>query len=64
MSNLGKGTPMEINDDWKTGTECPETGIYVCSMHIYLEKTVVKGEPFPKCDQKNINHNTTWSKLG
>lgn len=64
MNKFGKGTPMEINKDWKTGTECTETGKYVCEMHTYVEKTIVKGHAFPKCDQKGMLHSTTWNKLG
>jgi len=64
MSDFKKGTPIEENKDWKTGSECIETGTYVCSMHIYVEKIVHEGETFPKCDQKGIPHSTTWSKLG
>jgi len=56
--------PLEINDNWKTGAICPETGQYICEMHPYIEKWVVKDDVFPKCDQKNLPHNTTWSKLG
>lgn len=56
-------TPLEINDDWKTGTICAETATYCCAMHVYIEKTVYEGNPFPQCDQKGLPHNTAWHKI-
>ena len=54
---------LETNDSWKTGTECPKSANYCCKLHPYIEKYVQKGDSFPKCDQKNLPHNTTWHKL-
>lgn len=34
-----------------------------CEKHPYIEKYLTKGEKFPKCDQKNIPHNTSWNKI-
>lgn len=65
MNNNKLGIPQnfEWDENWKTGTECPETGWYICDMHPYVEKWVVEGKVFPKCDQKGLPHSTTWNKL-
>ena len=54
---------LERDEDWKTGTECPESAKYCCSMHPYIEVYVYEGDTFPQCKQKNIPHNTNWHKL-
>jgi len=45
-------TKLEMDDNWKTGSECPDSASYCCNMHPYVEKFVHQGENFPKCDQK------------
>ena len=54
---------LEMDDNWKTGSECPDTASYCCNMHPYVEKFVHQGENFPKCDQKGLPHNTVWNKI-
>lgn len=54
---------LEMNDNWRTGTDCPESATYCCEMHPYIDKYVQVGDVFPQCDQKNLPHNTTWHKL-
>lgn len=56
-------TELEFNDNWETGSECPDSSNYCCKMHPEVEKFVRKGDRFPKCDQKNLPHNTTWHKV-
>ena len=55
--------PLELNEDWKTGTNCPETSYYCCAMHPSWEAWVVAGTPFPPCERKGLAHSTTWHKL-
>ena len=60
---MTKEATLEMNDDNKTGTTCLESGTYCCKKHSYIEKYVEKGDNFPKCDQKEIPHNTVWWKI-
>ncbi len=60
---MSYNTKLEIDKNWKTGTECPDSASYCCNMHPYVEKFVHKGESFPKCDQKGLPHNTVWNKI-
>lgn len=58
-----KNATFEKNEDNVTGAICPETATYVCELHTYIQKYIVKGNQFPKCDQKGLPHNTKWYKL-
>lgn len=51
------------NKNGKTGTKCLETASYCCEKHPYIEKFVQKEDYFPQCDQRNIPHDTVWSKI-
>lgn len=56
-------TKLEMDDNWKTGSECPDSATYCCNMHPYVEEFVNQGDNFPKCDQKGLPHNTIWNKI-
>jgi hypothetical protein len=60
---MNSSQPLETNENWKTGTECPETSYYCCEIHPGTEAWVLEGDDFPKCDQKGMPHRTTWHKL-
>lgn len=58
-----KGEPFERLENCETGDVCNESGRYFCDMHTDVDINISKGEIFPKCNQKNIPHKTTWNKL-
>ena len=55
-------TKFERDENNKTGTQCLESGTYMCEKHIYLEVDLNEGDIFPKCQQKGFPHNTVWCK--
>lgn len=58
-----KSDEYEASDEYKTGNICSESGHYFCDMHPSIEIYLNKGDTFPKCNQKNIPHNTKWDKI-
>ncbi|RZJ48676.1 MAG: hypothetical protein EOO44_20310 [Flavobacterium sp.] len=54
---------FERDEENESGNICQESGDYFCDMHPYVERFVVKGDRFPKCDQKGMPHDTTWCRI-
>lgn len=59
MNNTGEA--FEQLENCETGDVCNQTGRYFCDMHTDVEIYVSEGERFPKCNQKNMPHNTSWN---
>lgn len=54
---------FEKLDNCKSGDICNLSGKYFCDMHTDIDIYITEGEVFPKCNQKNIPHKTSWNRI-
>ena len=60
QQDLGMATELDdFKDKCETGTICPQSGRWMCSLHPAVTKSVRKGDVFPACSQ-GAGHITTW----